>query len=57
MSTITIREWEGGIEAGTREVIISPSMNRLLDLMDCLEHCSCRGEAHDECAPDDEEEW
>lgn len=55
MSTIAVRQWEGGIEAGTIYVDLSPQALRLFDLMNCMEHCSCRGEAHDECAPEEDE--
>lgn len=51
MTTITVRDWEGGIEAGTRTVSVPTSFMAFLDSIPC----SCRGEAHDECLPEDDE--
>lgn len=46
--------YEGGIPY--RKQIPTPNPVRLASLMRAMDdHCSCRGEAHDECKPGDDE--
>ena len=51
---IEVHDYEGGIRSGTRLVPApSAALTRWLD-EHAMELCSCRGEAHDECAEEDE---
>ncbi len=51
VSKLTIHYWEGGIKSHSR-VIDAPALRQ--SLLDSLP-CTCNGEAHDECAPEEEE--
>lgn len=50
-----VRKYEGGIPYEVE--VPEPNPARLASLMRAMdEHCTCRGDAHDECKPIDEDE-